>query len=54
MEELREIAVRQFDELGIEYDLSVASVQLRKAMVAAGIRPEENLLSRGILEAREE
>lgn len=54
MDELRAIVAQQFEELGIEYNPHVTSQELRRAAVAAGIRPEENFLSGGIIEAREE
>jgi hypothetical protein len=54
MEELRMMAARQFDELGIEFDPYVTVEQIRAIMRSAGIRPEENFLSRAIIAAREE
>lgn len=54
MEEFRAIVARQFEEMGIEYDPTATAEDSRRAMRAEGIRPEENLFSRGIIAAREE
>ncbi len=54
MEEFRAIAARQFEDAGIEYDPTATAEDSRQAFLKAGIRPEENFLSRGIVEAREE
>ncbi len=54
MDEIRAIVARQFEEFGTEYSPDITSQELRRAMAAAGIRPEENFLSRAIIEAREE
>jgi len=54
MEDLRAMAARQFEEYGIEYDPSMTPEKLHAMMRSAGIRPEENFLSRGIIAAREE
>lgn len=54
MEEFRAITARQFEEMEIEYDPTATAADSRRAFLKAGIRPEENFLSRGIIEAREE
>ncbi len=54
MDDLRAIAARQFEELGIEYDPTATAQDARRAFLEAGFRPEDNELSRGIIAAREE
>ena len=54
MDEISAIVARQFEELGIEYDPTATAEDSRRAMLADGIRPEDNFLSRAIVAAREE
>ncbi len=54
MNELRAIVAQQFEELGIEYDLTATAEDARRMMRADGIRAEDNEFSRGIIAAREE
>ena len=54
MDELRAIVAQQFEELGIEYDPTATAEDSRRAIRAAGFRPEDNEFSRGIIAAREE
>ena len=51
---LRAIAAKAFAEMGIPETPPVPAEQLRDRMEADGIRPEENLFSRGVLEMRKE
>ena len=53
-QELQEIVARQFDEMGWEYDPAATAEDSYRAMLADGIRPEDNFLSRAIVAAREE
>lgn len=46
-------AAQAFAQMGIDQS-PVPPEQLRQMMAASGIRPEDNLLSRGIQELREE
>src|SRR5262249_39618006 len=41
------------EQLGI-HGKPIGAKKLRERMVASGIKPEDNILSRGIIEAREE
>jgi hypothetical protein len=49
---------RAFDELltsmGIVHVRPVGALRLQEMMLAAGVKPEENLFSRGIIDMREE
>ena len=54
MQEFRAIVARQFEEAGIAYDPTATAEDSQRAFLEAGIRPEENFLSRGIIAAREE
>lgn len=54
MDEIRAIVAQQFEELGIEYDPTATAEDSVRAMLADGIRPEDNFLSRAIIAAREE
>jgi len=54
MDEIRAIVAQQFEELGIEYDPAATAEDSVRAMLADGIRPEDNFLSRAIIAAREE
>ena len=53
-EELQEIVAQQFDAMGWEYDPAATAEDSHRAMLAEGIRPEDNFLSRAIIAAREE
>jgi len=50
---LKAAAVKVFKEMGIQGE-PVPPEKLREMMAACGIKPEENLFSRGIMEMREE
>ena len=54
MDELRALVAQQFEELGIDYDPTATAEDSRRALLAAGLRPEDNEISRGIIAAREE
>lgn len=54
MDEFRAIVARQFEEFGIDYDPAATAEDLHCIMLADGIRPEDNFLSRAIIAAREE
>ena len=54
MDALRAIVAQQFKDFGIEYDPSATAEDAQKAMLADGVRPEDNFLSRAIVAAREE
>lgn len=54
MDELRAIVSQQFEEFGMEYNPHVTPQQVWAMMLADGIRPEDNFLSRAIIAAREE
>lgn len=54
MEEFRAITARQFEEAGIVYDPTATAEDSRRAFREAGICPDANFLSRGIIAAREE
>lgn len=54
MDELRAIVAQQFEEFGIDYDPTATAEASRRALLAAGLRPEDNEISRGIIAAREE
>ena len=54
MDELRAIVARQFEAFEIEYDPTATAEDSRRALLAAGLRPEDNEISRGIIAAREE
>jgi hypothetical protein len=51
---LRRVVAEQDARTGFEYDPAVTADQSRASALAEGIRPDENLLSRGIIKAREE
>ncbi|MBI3950095.1 MAG: hypothetical protein HY314_06540 [Acidobacteria bacterium] len=52
-ETLRRIANQTLAEMGI-HCLPVPAEELQRMMLECGIKPEENLFSRGIIEMREE
>ena len=54
IDEFRAIVARQFEEFGIDYDPTATAEDSRRALLAAGLRPEDNEISRGIIAAREE
>jgi hypothetical protein len=51
---IRERVARQNAALGIPSKPSVTLEEFREQLIAAGVRPEDNLLSCGIIAAREE
>jgi len=53
-EELLRIVDQQYAVLGIPPDRSATAEQSRALILADGVRPEDNVFSRGIIEAREE
>ena len=54
MDEIRALVAQQFEEFGIEYNPTATAEDSVRAMLADGIRPEDNFLSRAIIAAREE
>lgn len=52
--ELLRILEEQDVRLGLRHDPSITAVEVQAMMLADGVRPEENLFSRGIIAAREE
>jgi hypothetical protein len=52
-EEIKAIWARVLEQLGIHGE-PIGAEKLRERMLASGIKPEDNMLSRGIIEAREE
>ena len=51
---LQALAAKVFAEMGIATTAPVSPEELRRRMQAEGIRPEENLFSRGVQEMRKE
>ncbi len=51
-DEVIAIAKRVFRGMGIPEDPPMTIEELHRSMLASGIRPEDNILSRGIIEAR--
>jgi hypothetical protein len=51
---LRQKVIAMNAEIGLDYDPTATAEESRRMIEAAGIRPEENLFSCGILTAREE
>lgn len=54
VKELQAIVAQQFEEFGIKYESNATADDAQRAMLADGIRPEDNFLSRAIIAAREE
>ena len=50
---LRPIVDKVFEEMGIHGE-PIGAEELQKMMAACGVKPEENIFSRGIIEMREE
>ncbi len=51
--EIKAIWARMLERLGI-HNKPIGAKKLQEMMLASGIKPEDNILSRGIIEAREE
>ncbi len=54
MDELRAIVAHQFEAFGMMYEPNATAEDSQRVMLASGIRPEDNILSRAIIAAREE
>ena len=52
-EEIEAIWAQTLEEMGIRGE-PIGAEKLRERMLASGIKPEDNRLSRGIIEMREE
>ena len=52
-EKLRPIIAKVFEEIGIRGE-PLGAEELQKRMAAHGVKPEENILSQGIIAMREE
>ena len=52
-EEIKAIWAQMLEKMGIRGE-PIGAKKLRERMLASGIKPEDNILSRGIIEAREE
>jgi hypothetical protein len=52
--EIQKIVAETNRQMGIVPDPTITPQKVRQMMIDDGIRPEENLGSRGIIEAREE
>lgn len=52
-EENAKLAVKVFEEMGIHGE-PIGAARVREMMIADGIKPEDNIASRGIIEMREE
>ena len=52
-EEIKAIWARALEQMGIRGE-PIGAKKLREMMLAEGIKPEDNILSRGIIEMREE
>ena len=53
-EALREAFEELFRQMGVEHVKPIGAVALQEMMLMAGVKPEQNLFSRGIIEMREE
>lgn len=53
-EPLRKIVAEQNERMGILPDPTATPEKARAMILALGVRPEDNLFSRGIIAAREE
>jgi hypothetical protein len=51
---IREIVAEQNERMGFVPDPTATAQKAREMMLALGIRPEDNILSRGIIAARDE
>jgi hypothetical protein len=52
-EKLRPVIAQAFEEMGICGE-PIGAEELQKRMMAHGVKPEENILSQGIIAMREE
>ena len=52
-EKLRPVIAQAFEEMGIRGE-PIGAEELQERMVAHGVKPEDNILSQGIIEMREE
>ena len=52
--EIQRLVAEQMATMGIAFDPTATAQKAREMMLADGIRPEDNVLSRGIIAAREE
>jgi hypothetical protein len=50
---LRPLIIKTFKEMGIDKE-PIGAEKVQEMMLACGVRPEDNLFSRGIIEMREE
>ncbi len=53
-EQLRKLMEKQRNLMGLVYDPAATAEQSRALILAQGVRPEDNLFSCGIIEARDE
>jgi F0F1-type ATP synthase delta subunit len=53
-ETLRQTFAAMFKRMGIEHVKPIGAVGLQEMMLKAGIKPEDNIFSHGIIEMREE
>ncbi len=51
---LRQIVAEQSVSMGLEYDPTVTAEDSQRMILEDGVKPEDNLFSCGILQAREE
>ena len=51
--QLRPLVGKTFDEMGIRGE-PIGAEKVQEMIVACGVRPEDNLFSRGVVETREE
>lgn len=52
--ELQRLMAEQNEKMGVVPDPTATAEKSRASMLADGVRPEDNILSRGIIEMREE
>ncbi len=52
--EIQRLVAEQMESMGIQFDPTATAQKAQEMMLAEGIRPEDNMLSRGIIAAREE
>ena len=51
---LRQIVAQQSARMGLEYDPAITPADSQRMILYEGVRPEDNLFSCGIVQAREE
>ncbi|MBC7527821.1 MAG: hypothetical protein H7308_09745 [Chthonomonadaceae bacterium] len=51
---LRRIIEEQSTKMGLEYDPTITPADSRRMILEDGVKPEDNLFSCGIVQAREE